>query len=272
MWETDARYVQEKGATIFMEHDVVRIHLDGTKVRGVTVKNENSGSEEFIEADQVISSMPVKHLVERMEGEVPSEVFDVATNLEYRDFLTVGVLMDKMLIENDTDEPTVDNIIPDNWIYIQERDVTVGRLQIFNNWSPYLLNDPHKIWMGMEYFCDKGDEIWNRPDEEMKKFAVDELASIGIVDPADVTDSCVIRMEKAYPAYFGSYDHFDKVRDFLNTIENLYPVGRNGMHRYNNMDHSMLSAMTAVELITTGSTDKDTLWEVNSEKEYHEEK
>lgn len=272
LWETDARYVQDHGATISFEHDVEQIHLEGSKIKGVTVKDLKTGEDHFIEADHVISSMPVKHLIERMDGNVPANVFEVASHLEYRDFLTVGVLVDKMLISNDTEIPTVNNIIPDNWIYVQERDVVVGRLQIFNNWSPYLLSDPQKIWIGMEYFCNKGDELWEKTDEAMKAFAVKELASIGIINPENVEDGCVIRMEKAYPAYFGSYNRFNEVREFIDLIPNLYPVGRNGMHRYNNMDHSMLSAMTAAELIRSGSKDKTNLWNVNSEQEYHEKK
>ena len=160
----------------------------------------------------------------------------------------------------------------DNWIYVQEPDVKVGRLQIFNNWSPYLVKDPSKTWIGMEYFCFEGDEIWEMTEEQMKHFAIDELVKMNLIDPEDALDSVVIKMPKTYPAYFGVYDQFDTVESYLKEINNLYPVGRNGMHKYNNQDHSMLTAMAAVEHITTGKGSKADIWDINTEQEYHEEK
>jgi len=160
---------------------------------------------------------------------------------------------------------------PDNWIYIQEPDVKLGRLQVFNNWSPALVKDPDTIWLGLEYFCDEGDSLWSLTDADLKALGQRELAKIGMIEEADVLDSVVIRMSKAYPAYFGSYNEFGMIREFLDGIENLYPVGRNGMHRYNNQDHSMLTAKLAVDNIVTGVTDKSAIWAVNIDDEYHEE-
>ncbi|MGE4443312.1 MAG: NAD(P)/FAD-dependent oxidoreductase [Desulfomicrobium sp.] len=272
LWETDAQYCTEKGASLLMEHTVVAIRKDGDQLTSVIVRDNTKGQEKEIPADYVISSMPIKDLIQCIRGDVPKNVAEVAGNLEYRDFITVGVLLKKLRLQNNTKIKTVNNIVPDNWIYIQERDVLVGRLQIFNNWSPYLVHDSACVWIGMEYFCNQGDRLWSLPDEDMKRLAVDELASIGVADKDDLMDSCVIRVEKAYPAYFGAYSRFSEVRSFLDAIPNLYPVGRNGMHRYNNMDHSMLSAMEAVNCITSGSVDKKSIWSVNTEQEYHEER
>ena len=184
----------------------------------------------------------------------------------------MGVLAKRLLLKNTTDRPTVNNIVPDNWIYIQEPDVRVGRLQLFNNWSPYMVADHERVWLGMEYFCNEGDAMWRRADADFSAFAIEELAKIGVVDAADVLDTTVLRVQKAYPAYFGTYREFSRVREFTDTFANLFLIGRNGMHRYNNMDHSMLAAMTAVENIIGERTDKANLWTVNAEEEYHETK
>jgi protoporphyrinogen oxidase len=163
--------------------------------------------------------------------------------------------------------------VPDCWIYIQERDVKIGRLQIFNNWSPYMVDDlEHTVWIGLEYFCTEGDDMWNTPNEEFIRFAIDELVKIDVIDKADVLDATHIRVKKAYPAYFGTYGQFDTVRGYLDGLRNLYCIGRNGQHRYNNMDHSMMTAMEAVKLFEAGSSDKSAVWNVNTEEEYHEQK
>ncbi len=188
----------------------------------------------------------------------------------YRDFITVGLLLKKMLIQNKTKEKTVNNIVPDNWIYIQERDVKLGRIQIFNNWSPYLVKDSGQVWIGLEYFCNEGDNLWSKSDEDFARFAVDELAKIDIIAKGDVLDHVVIRMPKTYPAYFGTYNRFSVIRDYVDRFENLFLIGRNGMHKYNNADHSMLTAMTAVENIVQGITSKENVWSINTEEEYHE--
>ena len=146
----------------------------------------------------------------------------------------------------------------------------VGRMQIFNNWSPYLVSDPKKVWIGLEYFCNDVDELWRMPDEKLIELAVSEAEKIGMAARADVLDATVIRMEKTYPAYFGTYDRFPAIREFVDRFDNLFLVGRNGMHKYNNQDHSMLTAMTAVDNIVEGRADKDNIWSVNTEMEYHE--
>ena len=217
--------------------------------------------------------MAIKDLISSIEDEkIDKEVRNIAQNLVYRDFITVGILLEKLKINNDTNFKTINNIIPDNWIYIQESDVKVGRIQVFNNWSPYMIENPDKIWIGLEYFCNVGDEIWSLEEDELKEFAINELVKIDLIDKKDVIDSTVIKVEKAYPAYFGSYDNFDEIKKYINTIKNLYCVGRNGMHRYNNMDHSMLSAMQAVKNIQNNIKSKDNIWSVNTEEEYHESK
>ena len=195
---------------------------------------------------------------------------DLADGLIYRDFITIGLLSKKLKIKNNTRTKTINNVIPDNWIYIQERDVKLGRLQIFNNWSPYMVKDATNVWMGLEYFCNEGDDLWSKSDDELADLAIEELSMIDIVEKEDVLDHVVIRMPKTYPAYFGSYDRFQEIRDFVDGFENLFLIGRNGMHKYNNADHSMLTAMVAVENIIHGNKSKKNIWKVNTEEEYHE--
>ena len=219
--------------------------------------------------------MPVKDLFIALgEDKVNKEAYDTAVNLPYRDFITVGLLLDKLKIKNKTKIPTLNDIVPDTWIYVQERDVTMGRIQLFNNWSPYMVKDPlHTVWMGLEYFCSEGDKMWEQDDESFINMAIDEMIRMGIIESKDnVLDATRLRVKKAYPAYFGSYEHFDLIRKELDNIPNLYCIGRNGQHRYNNMDHSMLTGLLAADYIKENRTDKDALWEVNTEKEYHEEK
>jgi protoporphyrinogen oxidase len=238
----------------------------------LNVKDEKTKELKEFKADFVFSSMPVRDLIEAMGQNVPKEVREIAAGLCYRDFVAVGLLVKKLKIRNDTDVKTVNDVIPDNWIYIQEKDVKIGRLQIFNNWSPYMVADRNTVWLGLEYFCNEGDEFWCMEEEEFKKFAAAELVKINIIEKEDILDGVVIRVEKTYPAYFGSYDNFDVIRNYTDGFNNLFLIGRNGMHRYNNQDHSMLTAMTAVENIVNGVTTKDNIWQINSEEEYHETK
>ena len=223
-------------------------------------------------ADYFFSTMPVKDLIQSLQNDVPREVHHVANGLIYRDFITAGLLLRKLKIKNKTKIKTINNIVPDNWIYIQERDVKLGRIQIFNNWSPYMVKDENTVWIGLEYFCNEGDELWNKTDESFAKFAIDELAKIDIIEKEDVLDRVVIRMPKTYPAYFGTYDQFYVIKNFTDKFENLFLIGRNGMHRYNNQDHSMLTAMVAVENIINNIKFKHNIWAVNTEDEYHEDK
>ena len=188
--------------------------------------------------------MPVNELIAAFDGvEVPKKVQEVAAGLPFRDFITVGILAKKLKINNQTDRKTKGNIVPDNWIYIQEPDVKVCRLQIFNNWSPYLVKNVKDIWVGMEYVVSEKDDIWKLSDKKMAEFGINELEKIDILSPKDVLDTTVIKLKKTYPAYFGTYNEFDKVRKFTDSFDNLFLIGRNGQHRYNNQDHSMLTAI-----------------------------
>lgn len=265
MWETVAKKIVEMGGEIHLNSKVTKLNTEQNKIVSVEINNN-----EVIEGDYFISTMPVRDLVSSINSNVPSEVYNVSQGLVYRDFITVGILLNKINLKNETDNPTINNILPDTWIYIQEADVKLGRVQIFNNWSPYLVSDNNKVWLGLEYFCNEGDNLWSKSDEDMSAFAINELDSINFASKNDVLDSVVIRVPKAYPAYFGTYDQFDIVKDYLDTFNNLFLIGRNGMHRYNNMDHSMLSAMEAVKNIISGIDDNSNIWAVNSEKEYHE--
>lgn len=245
----------------------------GRKVISVEIKGSD-GKVTTEPCDYFISSMPLAELLPAIKGiDIPDDVMQTATSLPYRDFITVGLLLDKLQIVNETKLRTYAGRVPDTWIYIQERDVKIGRLQVFNNWSPYMVKDfENTVWIGLEYFCSEGDELWEMPQDEFIKMAINELEHIDIIKASGVKDTVQIKVKKAYPAYFGSYYNLDKVREFLNTIPNLYCIGRNGQHRYNNMDHSMLTAMAAAENIITGTTAKDNIWAVNTEGEYHESK
>lgn len=273
LWETVASEIKEKGGQIRLEATVSGVEVEKGRIVAVEI-SKLDGSTERIECDFFLSTMPLKDLIASIKGiEVPSDVCNIAAQLPYRDFITVGLLVKKMKIKNETTLHTYANRVPDTWIYIQERDVRLGRLQIFNNWSPYLVNDyENTMWIGMEYFCTEGDALWNMPPSEFIEMAKSELAKIDIIDKADVLDACHVKIQKAYPAYYGSYYQLAIVRQFLDTIPNLFCIGRNGQHRYNNMDHSMLTAMEAVDNIAKGLTNKDNVWNVNTEKTYHEQK
>lgn len=185
--------------------------------------------------------------------------------LEYRDFLIVGILADELEVKEKTGDA-----IKDNWIYVQDNTVKAGRLQIFNNWSPFMISNPQQTWLGVEYFCNETDSFWQMSDKDIQQQAIREMEQIGILKAAQVKDAIVVKVKKAYPSYYGSYDQFPAVQSFLSSIENLFLVGRNGMHRYNNSDHSMLTAITAVDIIVEGSSDKSRIWDVNTEEAYHE--
>ena len=268
MWDEVARIVRERGGEIRTSHRAVKLLTEGgTRVRAVVARNERDGSETEIAAEHVFSTMPVRHLIRALDTPVPDDVKAVADGLVYRDFVTVGLLLDRLLVTEQDGGP-----IRDNWIYIQEPDVLVGRMQIFNNWSPYMVADPSKTWIGLEYFCYSTDPMWSWSDQEFAKVAADEVARIGLASRDAVRDATVLRVPKTYPAYFGSYDRFNVLREFTDRFENLHMVGRNGMHRYNNQDHSMLTAMITVDNIVAGRTDKSNVWDVNTEEDYHEEK
>ena len=270
MWDEAARRIREMGGEIRTGYRVDRILTDGFRVKAVEATCAATGARETFEGDYFFSTAPVQEVMRAFDKEPPPNVLEVSDGLVYRDFITVGLLVRSLLINDST--PEGKKLISDNWIYIQEPDVQLGRLQIFNNWSPFMVAEGSNVWLGLEYFCNQSDEIWNLPDERMVALAREELSKIGVIDAAEVLDATVLRMEKTYPAYFGTYDRFGEIRDYVDRYENLFLVGRNGMHRYNNQDHSMLTAMMAVDNIAAGNRDKSGLWEVNTEMDYHEEK
>jgi protoporphyrinogen oxidase len=265
LWEHAADQIRGQGGEILLGWRATRLFVEANTITAVEAVSD-SGERRRFEADYVFSTMPVRELIDAMDTPIPSEVREVSDGLQYRDFITVGLLVDHLTVREADGGP-----LKDNWIYIQEPDVLVGRLQIFNNWSPYMVADPTKTWIGLEYFCYQSDALWKMADEDLKKFAIAEVEKIGILRASDVTDAHVVRVPKTYPAYFGTYDRFHVIREFLDRFDNLYLVGRNGMHKYNNQDHSMLTAMTAVDNIIAGVRDKDNVWSINTEMEYHEE-
>jgi len=270
MWEEVARQVRERGGQIYLRHRIVGVERDGLNVTAVSVLDEKTASVRRFPCDYCISSMPVRDLIAFLRP-ADLQVQRIADHLPYRDFMTAGLLLRRMNATADRrDRRQSNGMPPDNWIYIQEPDVRIGRLQIFNNWSPALVADPATIWLGLEYFCREGDDLWSMDSGRFIDFAAMELEKIGLINRKDVIDGTLVRVPKAYPAYFGAYSEFDKVRASLDQFSNLYPVGRNGMHRYNNQDHSMLAANSAVSSIVNGGGKSD-IWRINAEDEYHEE-
>jgi len=266
-WETLADRLRGEGVEIRLNACVTGIKTDQGNISAVVL---DDGSQ--LPCDAVFSSMPVKDLVAAF-GTAPGDVARIASSLPYRDFITVGLLVDKLAIRNTTALKTIRDIVPDTWIYVQEQDVRIGRIQIFNNWSPYMVDDVTKhVWIGLEYFCTEGDELWTMTDAAFVEMAANELRRIGVLAESEPIHSSVrIKVKKAYPAYFGSYAEFGKVRAWLDGFPNLYCIGRNGQHRYNNMDHSMMCGIEAVRALL-GETGKDSVWNVNTERDYHETK
>lgn len=273
LWENVANRITEMGGQILYNCKVDKMLVDKQSGNVKSVVFEKNGRTMKIDADIFISSMPIKDLVGGIDDEnMPSEVKNAAKTLPYRDFVTVGLLVNKLSLKNKTDIKTLSNIIPDCWIYVQDAFVKLGRIQVFNNWSPYMVSAPENtVWLGLEYFCKEGDDFWNMEDGECINFAVEELIKMGIITRDDVIDAHRERVKKAYPAYFDGYQYMDYIIDYLNGYENLYCIGRNGQHRYNNMDHSMVTAFNTVDNILNGVKDKSNIWNVNTEKEYHEE-
>ncbi|MDD7295150.1 MAG: NAD(P)/FAD-dependent oxidoreductase [Oscillospiraceae bacterium] len=272
LWETTAAEIKKLGGKILMHSKVTNIQTDKTG-KILSLKYTQDGKEQTMDGDLFISSMPLKDLVAGM-NDVPDKIAAIAKGLPYRDFVTVGLLVDKLNLKNETKIPTLGNIVPDCWIYVQDVGVKLGRIQIFNNWSPYMVEDPeHTVWIGLEYFCAEDDSFWNMDDKACINMAIKELVSMGVINSAsDVKDSHREKVKKAYPAYFDTYAQIDDLIAYLNQFDNLYCVGRNGQHRYNNMDHSMATSFEAVDNILSGKKTKDNIWSVNTEKEYHEEK
>ena len=288
LWETVESNCETAGVKVVTDAKVIEVRQRDGHIASVVTEAADGTRTEW-NADQFISSMPVKDLVEAIDAAgadteavatgskaAPKAVTEVAEGLPYRDFVTVGLLVNHLKLENTTDIPTLGNppIVPDCWIYVQDPGYKVGRIQVFNNWSPYLVkNVDDTVWIGLEYFCEEGDTFWNMSEEDAVKFAISELMRMGVIEnPQDVLDSHRERVKKAYPAYFDTYDRIDEVIDYLDGFGNLYCVGRNGQHRYNNMDHSMATAIEAVGNIKSGKGTKENVWSVNTDQSYHEEK
>ena len=256
MWEKCRDIVTEAGSTVHMESPVTEVHREGKRITGVTHRSAD-GSTHHRPLEELITSMPITQLVQQMVPPAPDAVREASGKLCYRDFLIVA------LIVNEADP------FPDNWIYIHAPEVKVGRIQNFRSWSEHMVPDPDTASLGLEYFCHKGDGLWNSDDAELIALAEKELIQLGLARPGMVVDGTVVRQEKAYPVYDADYRaNLQVVTDYLDGFENLHTVGRNGMHRYNNQDHSMLSAMLAVENLLGAKHD---LWNVNVERSYHED-
>lgn len=273
LYETMAKRIESMGGTLIKNAHVNRVYIDGNQVQAIEYRYQDT--QNLLQADYYISSMPLKDLFVAMgQNDTNRAVYHIATHLVYRDFITVGLLLPKLKLVNKTKIATLNNIVPDTWIYVQEDAVKLGRLQIFNNWSPYMVKDPiHTVWIGLEYFVNENDALWNMGDDDFIQMAISELVQIKVIDQDDVLDSVRIKVKKAYPGYFDTYNQMHVVIDYLNKISNLYCIGRNGQHRYNNMDHSMLTAIEAVKAIIEPQTyDKKAIWSVNTEKAYHESK
>ncbi|MBI3240702.1 MAG: NAD(P)/FAD-dependent oxidoreductase [Chloroflexi bacterium] len=256
MWERVAELVARRGGKVLMNADAVKIKRDGDNVIGVeAVVN---GEACFFPATDVISSAPLTELIAKLDPPPPPEIRTSIKHLSYRDFLTVVLILDKP------------NLFPDNWIYIHSPEVQVGRIQNFGNWSPFMVPDPNTSSLGLEYFCAEGDALWQMADDELLKLGKRELERIGLTKGATVIDGTVVRQLKAYPVYDAVYaEHLEVIKNYLAGIPNLQTVGRNGLHKYNNQDHSMLTSIYAVEnMLGLGRHD---LWEVNTERSYHEE-
>jgi protoporphyrinogen oxidase len=267
MWESVQQRIEAAGGTVALRHQVVGVERSGDKIVAAHIRAED-GRMQRLSCDYFFSTMPMPELFSMIDPAPPTAVREITEGLEFRDFITVGLLLRRLKL-GDADGSNLAERMPDNWIYVQEPGVKVGRLQFFNNWSPYLVADPETVWIGLEYFCYQDDELWSLPDQEMVEFGVRELESIGVIEASNVLDGTVLRVPKTYPAYWSTYSRIDEAQAFVDGIQNLYLLGRNGMHRYNNQDHSMLTAMVAVDTILSGG-DKSVLWSVNAEQEYHE--
>ena len=265
LWENVGKRIISLGGKILFERKVTKLNTAGRRIVSV-----RCGDEEFF-ADEFISSMPVNELISALN--VQGEIKRIADGLPYRDLVIIGLLVDRLKLKNETNKRTLSDIPPDNWIYVQDKNIKLGRVQIFNNWSPYIVKDPlNTVWIGAEYFCGHSDKIWSMNEEECAALAEKELRRIGIIGNAKIIDMHCEKVSKAYPAYYGTYNEFYKVKDFLNSFDDLWCIGRNGQHRYNNMDHSMMTAIETVKAIKKGSTDKKAIWNVNTDKIYHEHK
>lgn len=271
MYKKMADIAEKNGADISLNSNVERINVENNRVKSVVI-NKNGKKDEII-CDNFISSMPVKELIAKINGEIPQRVADTAKNLPYRNVRLAAFLLKKLKLKNTTKIKTYNNLIPDVWIYIQEKGVRAGRMEIINNFSPYLVsNNKNQVCITVEYFCSDTDDIWQQNDENFLDMALGELIQMNIAQKEDFIGRKSFKISKAYPAYFGSYKDFEIIKEYINSVENLYPVGRNGMHKYNNMDHSILTALETVDCIISPLNNKKSVWNVNTEQDYQEEK
>jgi len=262
LWEKVREKCKENGVEIIFNAQAKKILTNMNAVSKVQF-NKN-GTTVDLNCNAVFSTMPIKHLINAIEPKAPAKVNKVANGLEYRDFIIVGLLLSELKFEPENGE-----FVKDNWLYIQDKGVNVGRMQIFNNWSPYMVSS-EDIWIGAEYFCHKSDSIWKMTENELINLALKELNQIGILNPKFYLDGKVVKCPKAYPSYTGTYEKLDVVQDHVNQIDNLFLMGRNGLHKYNNQDHSMLTAFKAVEIHESQTGSKADVWAINSDEEYHE--
>ncbi|WP_420453614.1 glycosyltransferase [Ilumatobacter sp.] len=275
MWQTAASKVLDNGGEVLTEMPVVGFEFDAApeagpsagapRISAVTAIDRVSGEEVTIPADHVVSTLPLNVLVEALGGAMSETAHQIAGGLSFRDFITVGVLVDNLRLTEPDGAP-----LRDNWLYIQEPDVLVGRLQIFNNWSPWMVADPSRTWVGLEYFCNDTDPMWSWSEDRLVRLAGQELAAIGVIEPGGVLQGCAIKVRRAYPSYVGTYDRLDELQPELGAIGNLWCAGRNGQHRYNNQDHSMLASMMSIDQIAAGERDPEAIWSVNIDDDYHE--
>ncbi len=257
MWEAARDHIRAQGGAVHLDRKVVRIEHDGSAVTAFITADTEGRTTRYL-GSHFLSTMPVRDLIRAMDPPAPAEVKAAAESLRYRDFLTVVLIVERA------------ETFPDTWIYIHEPDVKVGRIQNFKNWSPELVPDASRSSLGMEYFCFEGDDLWNRSDAQLLELGRREIDTIGLVAASEVVDGCVVRMPKAYPVYDDEYqDHLTVIRNWLAKLANLELAGRNGMHKYNNQDHSMMTALLAARNIL-GLGKYDT-WKVNTDAEYHEE-
>lgn len=271
LYETIAQKIENLGGKIIFNSKAISFEYNENKIKSLTYLKD--GIPISIEPDYVISSMPIKDLIKGIDN-ASNELKMIADNLPYRDFITVGILVNKLNLKNETKIKTLNNIIPDCWIYVQDSGVKLGRIQIFNNWSPYLVKDfKNTCWIGLEYFCKENDDFWNLEEKQRIDFVSNELIKMKIIKSRDeILDYHIEKIEKAYPAYFDSYSEINKIKEFVDSISNLYCIGRNGQHRYNNMDHSTKTGFVAANDIINNKNNKTLVWNVNTEEEYHESK
>ncbi|MBR3502202.1 MAG: NAD(P)/FAD-dependent oxidoreductase [Alphaproteobacteria bacterium] len=255
LWQKVADKVLKQGGEFTFNAEVVRLNTSGDKIISAVIRMAD-GSEQTIEGDYFISSLPVKDLITMLPN-VPQNIRQIAAGLQYRNFRSAVVLLNKMLKTH---------ILPDTWLYIQESDVKIGRIQVYNNWSADLLADRTKVLLALEYFCDDNDNLWQMSDEKFTAMAIAEAEKISLIDDKDVIEAYSFKLEKAYPAYFGSYSQFEQIKNYTDSVKNLYLIGRNGMHKYINMDHAVLSGMAVAENIAHNLQDKENIWNIDNSK------